>query len=189
MINKKNLLGKTPHDLNEKDAIHVAIVSVRAACAIEPGTKCGLNQFKEAIPDSKGVGIADPWRRHTITRGETFWLLLNQDEVPNVKHVWEHPTAEFGVPTRDVLLNAILLDYANYLGITYKQLMDACEKVVESGRAVKYPGNKTAEEREEAYIDKWQLWAEWAGETNYEFPNMGTECCPEYEYPQELFTD
>lgn len=30
MINKKNLLGKTPDELGAKDAIHVAIVAVRA---------------------------------------------------------------------------------------------------------------------------------------------------------------
>ena len=185
MINKKNLLGRTPLELNDKDAIHVAIVSVRAACAIEPGTKCGLNEFKEAVPNSKGVGIADPWRRSLIKTGEVFWLLLNQDEVPNVKHVWEHPTAEFGLPTREVKLNPTLVGYAKDLGVTYEQLMEACEKVVDTGEPVKYPGTKTKEEREDA--DVWDLWFEWGHETNYEFENYGSECCPEYEYPKQLF--
>ncbi len=37
MINKKNLLGKAPHELGDKDAIHVAIVAVRAGIVITPG--------------------------------------------------------------------------------------------------------------------------------------------------------
>ena len=104
MINKKNVLGKAPEELGIKDAIHTAIVSVRAAQAMEPGTKCNLNSDREAIPSSKGIGVADPFLKKTILRGQTFWMLLGQTEVPNVQHVWDHDI-DFSPPTVEPKLN------------------------------------------------------------------------------------
>jgi len=190
MINKKNVLGKHPEELGAKDAIHVAIVSVRAGKPIEPGQRCGLNEFNEAVPNNKGVGVADPFQKHTILRGENLWLLLDQDSVPNVQHVWEHPTVKFDPPTREPLQNYTLASYADELGVTYQQLMNACQYVVDKDKAAPYPGTKTPEELEEAWenVERYELWSSWADETNYEFPNYGTECCPEYEYPRTLFS-
>jgi hypothetical protein len=181
MINKKNLLGKTPDVLGDKDAIHVAIVSVRAGRAIEPGQRCGLNADREAVPDRKGCGYADPWRRKTIMRGEAFWMLLNQDEVPNVQHHWEHPTLDFSPPTTAAKRNKWIQQTADEFGVTYEQIMAAAEYVVEHDKPAPYPGEK---DLSEIYFDRWEFWSEWAGETLTEFPNYGSECCPEYAYPK-----
>jgi hypothetical protein len=89
VINKKNVLGKAPFDLGTKDAIHVAIVAVRAGQLVQPGQRCGLNEHREAVPNEKGVGVADPFVKGPILTGTSFWLLMAQDEVPNVQHVWE----------------------------------------------------------------------------------------------------
>jgi hypothetical protein len=185
MINKKNVLGKEPMELGDKDAIHVAIVAVRAARLISPGERCGLNEHREAVPDSKGVGVADPFLKANIVRGQVFWLLLAQDAVPNVQHVWEHPTVDFAPPTREVERNKYLQQYADELGVTYEQLMAACAFVVENDDAAPYPGTKDQKEWEDT--DTHDIWYEWSGETGHEFENYGTECCPEYNYPKELF--
>ncbi len=50
MINKKNLLGRPPDELGLKDAVHVAIASVRAACAINPGQRCKINDYGGGNP-------------------------------------------------------------------------------------------------------------------------------------------
>lgn len=181
MINKKNLLGKRPFDLGVKDAIHTAIVSVRAGGPIEPGTRCGLNEFNEAIPDAKGCGVADPFLDEITATGQNFWLLLDQDEVPNVTHHWEHPTVKFDPPTREVNRNKYLLRFADDYGVTYEQLMDACASVVKHDKPVKYPGTKTPDEVLD--FEYGDLWCEWRYESGYEFENAGTECCPEYRYP------
>jgi hypothetical protein len=185
VINKKNVLGKTPVELGTKDAIHTAIVSVRAAKIIQPGERCGINEFGEAEPTgAKWVGVADPFR-DSIARGESFWLLLNQDAVPNVQHVWEHPEIEFGPPKREVVLNKYIEPYSKTLGVTYSQLMDACAEMVKHDRKVSYCGTLTAEQLESAqYEFDWHdLWYEWKNETGYEFENHGSACCPEYDYP------
>ena len=191
MINKKNLLGKEPAELGDKDAIHVAIVAVRAATPINPGQKCSINEFGEAVSDNgRGVGVADPFLKQAIAKGQSFWLLLNGTEVPNVKHTWEHPKIAFGPPTREVKLNKTLLANAEDLGLTYQQLMDACQKCVDTNSPVEYEGTKTAEElSEDVFVDSYEIWSEWCEETGYDdFPDYGTDCCPEIEYPNALFT-
>ena len=188
MINKKNLLGHTPEELGTKDALHVAIVS--AGRTISPGTRCSLNEYREAVPDAKGIGVADPFLKNDIPRGESFWMLLGGNEIPTVKHVWEHEKIDFSPPNREVQYNKYLLEYAKVLNITYEQLMDVCGKVVATGLAQPYPGNDPDFDFEEALEDEmYDLWSSWADETNYEFENYGSACCPEYEYPEVLFKD
>jgi hypothetical protein len=187
MINKKNLLGKTPDELGSKDAIHTAIVAVRAATSMEPGTRCKINKYNEAEPDSKGVGVADPFLKNTIIRGRPFWLLLAQDEVPNVRHVWEHPTVDFSPPTRDVELNYSIKSAAELFGVTYDEVMKAANSLVYKEKSLPYTGKMTEEQFEEACdnFDRWDFWSEWASETLYEFENQGSVCCPEYNYPED----
>ncbi len=187
MINKKNLLGKTPQELGDKDAIHVAIVSVRAARLITPGQRCGLNEHREAIPDAKGVGVADPFLKSNITTGQTFWLLLNQDAVPNVQHVWDHPKVDFAPPTREAERNKWFQQHADQLGVTYDQLLDACQYVIDNDKSAPYPGTKDAEELEGAMEDIGDIFSTWSDESGHEFENIGSGCCPEYQYPDVLF--
>jgi hypothetical protein len=188
MINKKNLLGREPEALGMKDAIHTAIVSVRAGKPIQPGQRCGMNADREAVPDSKGVGVADPFLKGRIATGQWFWLILAQDEIPTVAHVWEHPTVDFRPPSAEVRHNKYLHEIAEELGITYEQLMDSCAAAVETWRAVPFPGTKTEEECEAALDDRWNIFDEWAAETGHEFENEGSACCPETVIPDELFS-
>lgn len=184
MINKKNLLGTKPIDLGTKDAIHVAIVAVRAGGPLNPGQRCGLNADREAVADAKGVGVADPFFKGVIVRGQPFWLLLCQDEVPNVAHVWEHPSVDFTPPVVEVKRNKYLQQHADEYGVTFEQLMEAAAYAVENDKPAKYPGSKSAEELEAIESDIGSdVFYEWAKETLYEFTNDGTECCPEYRYP------
>jgi hypothetical protein len=183
VINKKNLLGKQPAELGLKDAIHTAIVSVRAGGPIKPGQRCGMNKDREAVANSKGPGVADPFLKETITRGQAFWLLLNQDEIPNVQHVWEHPSVDFTPPTKECEGNRAIAQCAKYYGVTYAQIMAAAEYVVENEEPAKYPGTLTETELADVEFDQYEFWSEWAEETCHEFPNEGSACCPEYCYP------
>jgi hypothetical protein len=188
VINKKNLLGKEPAELGAKDAIHTAIVAVRAGSPIQPGQRCKLNEHREAVPDAKGVGVADPFRYDVIARGKPFWLLLCQDEIPNVQHVWEHPKVDFSPPTRTPVMNLTLAETAKQYGVTYEQVMDAAKHVLENDSPATYPGTLTLDELDAIELDRYDFWPEWAGEVFHEFENQGSECCPEYDYPRcELF--
>ncbi len=169
MINKKQFLGHKPVELGQKDAVHVAIVSVRAAQYIQPGQRCKLNEFGEAIPGN-GPGIADPFVKE-INRGEYFWLLLNPTEVENISHMWEHPSVTFEVPKREAQYNKYLEGYAEDLGVTYKELMSACNNMVYNDKRTAYPGSLNEEELESIKVDIYDIWCEWAEETGHEFEN------------------
>lgn len=189
MINKKKLLGKEPELIGDKDAVHVAIISVRAGSSIESGEWCKLNEFNEAVPCNResAVGVADPWRKGVINTGSLLWLLPNPDSIANVAHTWDHPDFANVEPTREIQRNKYLEEYATTLGLTYNQLIKHCSNYVQNKTPILYDGSLSEEELDNV-IDEWRydfydMWNEWAAEARYEFYNVGSECCPEYEYP------
>ena len=189
MINKKKFLGKNPDELGVKDAIHVAIVSCIAGQAIKGGGRVMLNKDGQAINAScnSGFGVADPFIGQ-IARGEHFWAMVDPQEVATVAHTWDHPV-QFTASPAPVKKNACLDEVATLLGVTYEQLMHACGSYVRTDRKAPYPGNLTVDAGEEIIekeIEISDMWYEWANESGYEFENMGSECCPEYEYPDDV---
>lgn len=184
-INKRSYLGTTPVALGIKDAIHVAIVSVRAGAAMEPGAHIKLNEDREAVPSTPqdAFGVANPYLTETIERGQNIWALMKMEEIPNVTHHWDHTELNFE-PPGDFKQNEYMEQYATELGVTYKQLMDACKCKVNDGNSSIYQGSLS-----KAKLDKIQdnidsdIWYTWAEEVGYEFDNIGSECCPEHDYP------
>lgn len=191
-INKRALLGTSPVEAGYKDAIHVAIVALRAAKKLEPGEHITLNDNGEAIPTSsdKSFGIVDPFLTDNVMRGKLFYGVLNPDEVPNVRHHWDHEKFGFEAPTTPPSRNKYLEQYADLLKISYDELIEACSKMVYDEKETLYNGPLTEQEvkKQLEYIGR-DLWYEWSSETGYEFENLESACCPEIVYPDEgLFT-
>lgn len=188
MINKKKSLGKNPDGIGDKDAIHVAIVSVVANKAIQPGERIRLNPAGQAEPVvDGGFGIADPFIGQ-ICRGDMFWAIVDPDSVERVSHTWEH-LIEFPTLISSVKRNSTLENYANLLHVTYEQLLVACLSYARTGRKHPYPGTLTIDEGElvvDKFIEISDLWYEWADESGYKFENCGSDCCPEYDYPSYI---
>lgn len=188
MINKRKYLGKNPDELGVKDAIHVAIVSCVAGSAIKRGGRVTLNDNGHAeMCDVGGFGVADPFIGD-IARGEKFWVMMYPDSIASVAHAWEHPV-EFPTAPAVVPKNKYLEKYAVILGVTYEYLMQACSSYVKTDRKSPYPGTlpeNTVDELVNEQIELGDMWYEWSNETGYEFSNEGTECCPEYSYPDDI---
>lgn len=189
-INKKALLGNAPIELGVKDAVHVAIVSLRAGQALNPGDHITLNADREAVKaePKKAFGIVDPFLTEAVPRGTAFWGVLDMDEVPSVRHHWEHKKHSFEAPTVEPKLNAYLDRYAKKLGVSYTALSEACSKAANDEGSTNYSGPLTEEEFEDL-IGSYghDIWYEWAEESGHEFYNVGSECCPEYSYPEGPF--
>lgn len=185
-INKKILLGKAPIELGVKDAVHTAIVSLRAGMALKPADQITMNSANEAIrcTANDSFGIVDPFLTAPVARGTMFWGVLKMDEVPNVQHHWDHPQHTFSAPTTEAEKNKYLERYAERLGITYDALMKACQTMVESEEQTPYSGPLDSSQFDNVSDnDVDDIWYEWANESGHEFYNNGTECCPEYDYP------
>lgn len=187
-INKKNFLATKPTELGMKDAIHVAIVSVRAGESMAPGQHFTM-QDGEAVPANPkdSVGVVSPFLRSNVMRGDAFWGLLKMDEIESVKHVWDHPQFSFEVPKTEPSRNKYIESYSEEFGVTYEELMEACSKYVNEDTQSEYTGTLSEEAFDKVvdYLDSYDLWSEWANEALYEFTNQGTECCPEYDYPRD----
>jgi hypothetical protein len=188
MINKKALLNREPEEAGIKDAVHVAIVSLRAGKPIRPGEYIKLNADREAVPSSKkdSFGLASPFIDKHIGTGDLFWGLLHLNELRTVYHHWDHDLS-FEPPAVPVKRNKWLLKYADQLKISYEDFMKACSEVVRNEKQTPYTGPLSEDEFDNIYIDEYEVWSEWSKETGYEFYNQGTECCPEYNYPKIPF--
>lgn len=183
MINKKNELGRVPEELGQKDALHVAIVSVRTGETLKPGDRVKMKDgfaVKSNVNDA--IGVVDPFRKEDkILLGEDIWILLGLKEVPNVKHVWDHPTESFLPPEKGFLkYPKYFSELCKFHGVEPKVAVKAAFDYLKNGNKTKIPNVQKLEE-----FEFYDFWSEWAAIVDYEFENYGTYCCPEYDYPEE----
>ncbi len=102
-----------PGEQNQRDAVHIAVVPVIADERIAPGAHVDvIHRGVTTYASTHGVpvGIADPFLRAPIEKGQTFWLFLYQGQVTTLRHEWTHPafpnvheaTAATGPSAREV---------------------------------------------------------------------------------------
>lgn len=190
MINKKNHFNRKPEKLGERDAVHTAIVALRAGCFLKRAEYIKMNDDGEAVSSNAkdSIGVVNPFLKTDFLRaGDWFWAMMNMEDIPNVQHTWEHPKHTFEAPKCKIKRNTYLEEMAQELGTSYESLMAALDSYVQDERPVEYDGKYNKEELEEAMdnLSKYELWSEWESQSDYEFENCGTACCPEYEYPDK----
>lgn len=78
---------------NEKrDAIHLAVLPVRAYYGLEPGAEIEVIDGWASNPkNGKGMGIVDPFLTKSVVKGEWFWMVLKPRLITSLRHVWTHP--------------------------------------------------------------------------------------------------
>jgi len=142
-------LGNTIDEHQKRDAIHIGVEPVVAACELHPGDHVGLNLEGQASPlAAKHVGIVDPFLSCPVKEGERFWLLVYPRQITSLRHVWEHPdfpaSGETEVAARREKAEEMskhferdeaekwVRDYAEELDTGYNALMGAADKWVSS---------------------------------------------------------
>ena len=85
-----------PGEQNQRDAVHIAVVPIKAAERLRPGEHiCFIPGTLEALGTTPlardRIGIVDPFLTRTVEIGETFWLFLYQGQVTTLRHEWTHP--------------------------------------------------------------------------------------------------
>lgn len=189
-INKRRLLGKEPEAIGLKDAVHTPIISVVAQHGLRPGEYVLITDDGVArrATQKTGVGVVDPFHKGNVKAGEIFWVLVNPNLVSEVRHEWDLEEIDTKIkyvkPKQQLdFRNQYLVKYAKQLGLDYDQFIDDLTTYFEECEPVKYTGTLPREELEKALdeLDYYDIWYEWMEATGYQFPNIGTECCPEYE--------
>lgn len=76
----------------KKDAIHVAIATVKAGEDLSPGDWVGFqDQEGVAFKDAHWLGIVNPFSNGPVKKGQDFQLYLKPNSVTSLTHQWEHP--------------------------------------------------------------------------------------------------
>lgn len=83
-----NQLGQKLERYIGKDAIHIAMISVKAVCRLYPGQKVDRDGLPTFISP---VGIVDPFLSSFVEPEEYFWLCLFPKSITGMRHVWTHP--------------------------------------------------------------------------------------------------
>ena len=84
-------LGTIIDDTQGRDAIHVAVIAVRASQRLFPGQDVGVEDGEASPKAGTLVGIVDPFLKQPVQVGEWFWMLLYPRTITSLRHVWSHP--------------------------------------------------------------------------------------------------
>ncbi len=85
-------LGTIIDEGEARDAIHLAVEPVVAACDLRPGEHVGLDERGMAAPwVEKKLGIVDPFLTRMVRQGERFWFVVYPRQIKSLRHVWTHP--------------------------------------------------------------------------------------------------
>lgn len=76
-----------PDDVGGRDAVHVAVIAVRAQMNLVPGE----NVDATGSVEGKHVGIVDPFLKDDVKEGQRFWLYLYPRTITGLNHSWTHP--------------------------------------------------------------------------------------------------
>lgn len=133
-----------------RDAVHVAVIAMRAHAQLQPGQKVGVGHTTTtggttAILDP--VGIVDPFLTHVVEEGEWFWMFVYPRTITEMRHHWEHPDIPSDSQreaTRDTLKKMrggeaserFLRDWAQREGWDYDRMIRDAEHWVRYGMTV-----------------------------------------------------
>lgn len=84
-------LGMIIGDNEKRDAIHLAVIPVKAGVSLMAGMYINAVDGV-AKPDPRGLGIVDPFIDGPIEPGQNFWMVLRPRIIKSLRHVWSHPS-------------------------------------------------------------------------------------------------
>lgn len=132
-------LGVLLDETAQRDAIHIAVAPVVAAHRLIPGLHVGLmpDGTASVVADNL-IGIADPFLRSVIEKGDRFWLFLYPNTITSLRHQWTHPAFENAPRIQEISSGisssvAWLTAFATSQGDTYDSLMEVTGELVAHG--------------------------------------------------------
>lgn len=146
----------------QRDAIHVAIAPVIAMDEIFPGSRIGFSsldnnegRFVIMCPEKSSVGIADPFLKRKILKGEEFWMFLYPSSIKSIRHDWSHPRFPDSINNDETskMLNeinkqndawSVINEFASAADMTSSDLIEHATNFIKTGEYVidggKYEG-------------------------------------------------
>lgn len=132
-------LGTIIDETQKRDAIHLAVIPLRAGHRLFAGQDVGIgNDGRASAAAQTLLGIVDPFLKSPAQPDEWFWLVLYPRTITSLRHVWTHPAIpdeperSHGATTS--ASERWLREYAEQTDVTYSRLMDGARAYVESRR-------------------------------------------------------
>lgn len=90
-------LGQLVTGKPERDAVHIAVIAVRAGDALQPGQPVCMRDG-DAHPTDRAhvIGVVDPFLDWGPSRGDRFWLFLVPGSITSLRHEWACPAFRGG---------------------------------------------------------------------------------------------
>jgi len=135
-------LGKIIGASEQRDAIHLAVEPVTAACVLRPGEHVGFVPGGVGIaPPPETVGIVDPFLTRLVQPGERFWLIVYPRQITSLRHVWMHPKFPENADVQPAALTekeqsaAWIKNFAESVGLGSAVIMGGAQDWLASKRA------------------------------------------------------
>ncbi len=84
-------LGKILTEPQGRDAIHIAVLQVKAGHFLQPGQRITQKDGIAVGTNGIATGIVDPFLKDTVQEGQMFWMLVLPRTITSLRHVWDHP--------------------------------------------------------------------------------------------------
>jgi hypothetical protein len=132
-----DMIGKLAASDAQRDAIHVAIAPVVAACDLGPGAHVGFLSDGRVGWCEHPIGIVDPYLNHFVKADQRFYLFLYPNTVTGMRHHWSHPAFECEQQTDRVSESRSWLEaLAHRMGLTFDALMEHADEFLEYGEPI-----------------------------------------------------
>jgi hypothetical protein len=138
---KLGALIETLGEQNQRDAVHIAVVPIKAHATLRPGDHIAVTEDGTTSKYGPPIGIVDPFLSSSVPTGSTFWLFLYQGSVNTLRHEWTHPAfptinsqdnSKFQKEMSEIWLKAYAMKFTNGYDDTsekeaYQRLLDNIE--------------------------------------------------------------
>lgn len=137
------MLGKVLKEHQDRDAIHVAVISVVAGKLLCPGDHVNIIDIDTMTVGQsilQPIGIIDPFLKDTVKKGDICWLFLYPNTITSLKHKWTHPAFSEAPDTSKVISEKWMKDYGFSLGLSKSELMNAADDYIKHGNYLCHRG-------------------------------------------------
>jgi hypothetical protein len=133
-------IGTILDESGQRDAIHVAVISVIASQSLKAGEDVGFLEDGTVGKIATHVGVVDPFLKSYLKKGDKFWLAIYPRQVTGLRHVWTHPTipdeSEKTTLVKKYRSEEYIQELADEVDLSYQAILNAADNYVISGRHI-----------------------------------------------------
>ncbi len=86
----------------DRDAVHIAVLPVKAHKELRPGEDIGYDNGKTSSENP--IGIVDPFLKRIVREGDMFFMMLYPNTITSLRHNWTHPAVTDAAASQEAKL-------------------------------------------------------------------------------------